>query len=106
MTIPAEEAASALRDAEAAAGRSAQAHGYRNASGHLFVWGAVWAVANACGQVSEHAGEIAWMVLVIVGIVGSMIVGQRQGERSPGVLATGGRTKALLMAAAIGGFGM
>ena len=102
MMIPADEAASALRDAEAAAGRSAQAHGYRNASGHLFVWGAVWGLANAFGQVSERAGGIAWMVLVIVGVVASLIVGRRQADSR----TAAGQVRALLIAAAIGGFAM
>ena len=100
MTIPAEEAASALRDAEAAAGRAAQARGYESGSLHLFVWGCVWAVANIAGQVSERAGQWAWTGLVIVGVAVSTLLGRRQAGRA------GGTAKALLVAAAIGGFGV
>ena len=101
MTIPAEEAASALRDAEAAAGRATQARGYQGASGHLFVWGAVWAIGNAAGQFSDRLGSTAWMVLTLVGVVASTLIGRRQMGR-----ARGGATRALLIACAIGGFGL
>ncbi|HEY3948813.1 hypothetical protein [Phenylobacterium sp.] len=101
MTIPAEEAASALKDAEAAAGRSARARGYQSGSGYLLVWGAVWTLANIAAQISERAGELAWTGLVILGVVASMVMGRRFGS---GV--AGGPVKALLVAAAIGGFGL
>lgn len=100
MTIPAEEAASALRDAEAAAGRSIQARGYQDSSNHLIVWGLVWAIANAVGQANEHAGEIAWMVLALVGVAASVLIGRRQADRP-----AGGSLRAALVACAIGGFG-
>jgi hypothetical protein len=99
MTIPAEEAASALRDAEAAAGRSAQARGYQSSSTYLFVWGAIWALANVAGQISQAAGAVAWTVLVVAGVIASTILGRRQATGSGSVL------KSLLVAAAIGGFG-
>jgi hypothetical protein len=99
MTIPAEEAASALRDAEAAAGRSTQARGYEAASGHLLLWGVIWAFANAAGQFNERAGETAWSVLVVVGILGSTFLGARQRQ------AKGAMLKAVMMGGAIGGFG-
>ena len=46
MTIQADEAASALKAAEAAAGRAAAAHGYRIASSYLILWGVIWTVGN------------------------------------------------------------
>ena len=101
MTIPAEEAAGALRDAEAAAGRSAAARAYHVASGHLFVWGAVWVAANMACQISLPLGQIAWAVGVAAGIVGSALVGRRQSAQAKG----GGSAKALLIAAALAGFG-
>ncbi|MBS0333088.1 MAG: hypothetical protein JSS35_09995 [Proteobacteria bacterium] len=100
MTIPAEEAASALRDAEAAAGRAAQARGYQSGSPYLFIWGAIWALANIAGQVSERAGETAWTGLVVLGVAASALLGRRRAG------AVGGTAKALLVAAAIGGFGV
>lgn len=101
MTIQADEAASALRDAEAAAGRATAAHGYRLASGYLILWGVVWAVANVASQVSPSLGQNLWLGGVIAGVVGSILLGRRKGaERS------GGRTwKGLLIAGAIAAFG-
>lgn len=100
MTIPAEEAANALRDAEAAASRSKQARGYQGASAYLVVWGVVWMLANAIGQLNERAGEMAWMMLSLAGVAASVVIGRRQGDR-PG----GGSLRAALVAVAIGGFG-
>ncbi len=100
MTIPAEEAAHALRDAQAAAGRSLQARGYQGASGYLIVWGVIWALANGVGQANPHAGQIAWMVLALIGVAISMRIGRGQGSRT-----AEGAARALLIAAAIGGFG-
>ena len=102
MTIPADEAADALKVAEAAAGRSATAHGYRLSSGHLFVWGAVWIVANIACQISLQLGQIAWMVAAVAGIIGSALIGRRQ--KSIGAKG-GGSARALVIAAALGGFG-
>jgi hypothetical protein len=102
MTIPANEAADALAAAEAAAGRSAAAHGYRAASGHLLVWGAVWILANLTCQVSLQFGRNAWMALAIAGIVGSALVGRRQGADRMG----GGWRRSLVIAAALILFGM
>jgi hypothetical protein len=101
MTIRADEAADALAAAEAAAGRSTAAHGYRIASGHLFVWGAVWIVANLACQVSLHLGQIAWTAGALAGIVGSTIIGRRQSLGGQ----TGGGVRSLVIAAALGGFG-
>lgn len=102
ITIPAEEAASALKDAEAAAGRAEAARGYHLASGYLILWGVVWVAGNVASQVSERVGITAWNVGVLIGVVGSFVMGARQ----RGVRARGGGVKALLVALAIGGFGM
>jgi hypothetical protein len=101
MTIQAEEAASALKDAEVAAGRATAAHAYRIASGFLILWGAIWAVANVACQVSPHLGQTVWTAGSLVGVAGSVILGSRR----RGARGKGGWLKALLVALAIGGFG-
>ena len=102
MTIPAEEAASALRDAEAAAGRAEAARGYRQASLYLILWGVIWAVANVASQVSIPAGIAAWNIGAAVGIAGSVTIGARQRRAGRG----GGWLRSLIVVLAIGGFGV
>lgn len=101
MSIQAEEAASTLKDAEAAAGRAEAAHGYRIASGFLILWGVIWTVGNLVTQVSPHAGQTAWMIGALIGMAGSAWMGSRQSGRQ----GKGGSLKAVLVALAIGGFG-
>jgi len=100
MTIPADEAASALKDASAAAGRANAAYGYRLASGYLILWGLVWTVANVATQLSPRLGGFVWLGGVIVGVLGSVAVGLRK----PAQGLPGRAWKSLLIAAAIVGF--
>ena len=101
MTIRADEAASALKEATAAAGRAEAAHGYRIASGFLILWGVIWAVANVATQVSLQLGQTVWGMGSLIGMIGSAVLGARQ----RGARGKGGWLKALLIALAIGGFG-
>jgi hypothetical protein len=106
MTLQVDEAASALRDAEAAAGRAASAHGYRIASSYLILWGVVWTAADVASQISPERGKIAWLVGVLIGVAGGVYLGVRQAARHVGRVQRGrkGWLQALIVAAAIGGF--
>jgi hypothetical protein len=84
MTIQREEAAQALRDAAAAADRSATAVGYQRSSHYLFLWGVVWAVANLAGYFRLPYGGLAWPTLMIAGIAGSVWIGARSGRSESG----------------------
>jgi FtsH-binding integral membrane protein len=98
VSIPREEAAEALRAAEAAANRSTTAVGYQRASGHLILWGAVWVVANVLAYFRAPYGTYLWPALMLFGVAGSFVLGLRAGRVS------GGRSSALtslLIAAAI-----
>jgi hypothetical protein len=101
MTIPTDEAVSALRDAEAAAGRAEAARGYDQASSYLFLWGVIWIVANVASQVSMPAGITVWNIGGLIGIAGSIALGARRGRAK----GTGGALKSFLVALAIAGFG-
>ena len=96
--IEAEERGARDALAEAAAGRATQARSYQGASGHLFVWGAVWAIGNAAGQFSDRLGSTAWMVLTLVGVVASTLIGRRQmgvgASARPGDPGLGARARA------------
>lgn len=101
MTIPADEAASALRDAEAAAGRSTRFQGYREASGFLILWGAIWAVMDVGYYFGPQAGNWVSLAGDAVGISGSVWLGVRLRRTAAG-RTWRGATSALLIAAAIG----
>ena len=79
-----EEAAQALREAEAAAGRSTLATGYKRTSPFLFLWGAIWIVANLCGVAGAPNGGLIWAGLCTLGIFGSIYLGLRLGGTGKG----------------------
>ena len=80
MTIQPEEAARALRDAEAAADRSAAAVGYQRSRQYLILWGLVWAMGNLAAFLRLPLGPYAFPALMLIGVVGSFIIGMRAGR--------------------------
>ena len=98
MIIDRDEAARALTEAKAAAARSTTAAGYQRVSGNLFVWGAVWIVANVAGFFRMPYGGVAFPALLLIGVAGSLAVGF-SGARGSARRDNGAR--ALLVAAAV-----
>ena len=80
MTIQPDEAARALRDAEAAADRSTAAVGYQRSSQHLILWGVVWAAGNIAAFLKLPLGSYAFAILMLIGIAGSFLLGMRAGR--------------------------
>lgn len=76
-----DEAAQALRDAEAAASRSVTAAGYQQLSAHLFIWGAVWIALNVAGVLKAPFGQYLFPGLMLAGLAGSLVVAARRGGR-------------------------
>jgi hypothetical protein len=106
MTIGREDAAQALKAAEDAAGRSERMHGYRGASGFLILWGVVWAIMDVGYFLGPQTGN--WLSLAgdVVGVAGSVLLGMRMRRRGSGRSPVRGVTGALLIAFAIGLFGL
>ena len=106
MPIEREDAAQALKAAEDAAGRSERMHGYRGASGFLILWGVVWAVMDVGYYLGPETG--GWLSLAgdVVGVAGSIFLGMRMKRRRPGSYPARGVVGALLIAFAIGLFGL
>jgi hypothetical protein len=100
VSIGREEAAQALKDAEAAAGRSAAATRYQQTSGYLILWGLVWGFGNLAAWLHAPDQNLVWFGLTLAGVVGSFILGVRRPKSGPG-----GGLKALLIAFSIAGFG-
>lgn len=106
MSIGRDEAAQALKDAEAAAGRSVAAVSYQRSSGYLILWGAVWALGNLSAYFNAPGANLTWFVLTAVGVIGSFVLGLRMRRREPGAGPRNSGVMALLIAVAIAGFGM
>jgi hypothetical protein len=70
MSIQPEEASAALRDIEHAERHSAALYGYRRASPHLILWGAIWIAGYGANYFRPNAW-IAWLALVPIGIAAS-----------------------------------
>lgn len=106
MPIGREDAAQALKAAEDAAGRSERLHGYRGASGFLILWGVVWAIMDIGYYLGPATGN--WLSLAgdAVGVGGSIFLGMRLRRRGPGAYPARGVVGALLIAFAIGLFGL
>jgi hypothetical protein len=80
VSIQPEEAARALKDAEAAADRSAAAVGYQRSSQYLILWGVVWAAGNLAAFLRLALGPYAFAGLMLIGVVGSVVIGLRAGR--------------------------
>jgi hypothetical protein len=78
MNISQAEAASALRDVDAATARTIEMRAYGYASPHLILWGLIWIVGYALmGALPQKDWGWIWLPLDLAGIVGSVMLGQR-----------------------------
>lgn len=105
MPIGREDAAQALKAAEDAAGRSQRLYGYRGAGGFLILWGIVWAAMDIGYYLGPAVGNGLSLAGDVVGIGGSVLLGMRM-KRRPGGYPARGVIGALLIALAIGLFGL
>lgn len=79
MTITPTEAADALRDIQRSATHSRQLKGYEYAAPYFFMWGLIWIVGYGATGL-DPANAWLWMPLAVGGVVGSFILGRRQGR--------------------------
>ena len=95
MAITQAEAASALREVEAATDRTVTMRAYSFASPHLILWGLVWILGyGLMGTLPPEQWGLVWAPLNGVGAGGSALIGwrtrhaaHRAGLRAPGVCA-------------------
>ena len=92
MTLSPQDAASALRDIEAAQARSATLHGYARSSPHLLLWGVLWVIAYGMNDLYPAYGRVIWACIVPIGLIGGFVIlrqaGLGAGWRYGGVAAT------------------
>jgi hypothetical protein len=86
--ITAEQAANALKEADATERRSFEAYSYSQSAPYCFVWGVVWLLgygleALAPEPYREWLGWW-WMGLSLAGAIASIVIGQRQSACRPG----------------------
>lgn len=81
MNITREDAASALREVDAATARSREARAYRIGGPHLLVWGVVWLVGYALtgllpalGLIRDAQIGLLWLVLSLLGVAGDLVL--------------------------------
>jgi hypothetical protein len=90
MPLSRNEAADALRDIAQTERRSSSAYGYKETAPFMFLWGGIWFVGYAMSDLRPEQAGWLWPVLVVLGFIGSSVIGSRQpakvrGERSDGL---------------------
>src|SRR5262249_7038661 len=77
-----QEAAESLKNARQTARRSGEAFGYRMASPHLFIWGAVWLAGYGASDLWPDRPTWIWLVVVALGAIAGFVAGQRNAPQS------------------------
>ncbi len=81
MVISQSEAAESLADVERVGRRTQVTNAYQAASPFLILWGLVWIAGyTATGLTTPALWGWVWLPAIIVGVVGSIVVGGRMGR--------------------------
>ena len=83
MSLSPGQAAENLREIERTERRSAEAHEYAASSPQFILWGLIWMAGYAGSYLLPHYGFVGainwlWLGLIVIGIVGSSILGRRR----------------------------
>ncbi len=81
MALSPDEAAQALSEIAAAETRSRTAYGYLIGGSYLILWGVIWVVCYSLVDFRPRDVSAIWLVGSTVGVIGSIILGRRRGER-------------------------
>jgi hypothetical protein len=83
MDVSLTEARDALRDVDKATALSNQSRGYRIAAPYLILWGVIWIVGYGAQALSAAilTGRL-WLVLDVVGLLGSGVIASRERGKS------------------------
>ena len=71
-----EQAADALKQADAAEKRSAQAYRYQRFAPYLFLWGAIWVIGYGASDLLPHWSGWVWLGLISVALAVSIAIGR------------------------------
>jgi len=78
MSLSQDQAAESLKEIDRTSRRSALAYSYASASPHLIMWGLLWMVGYSVSDFSPKLASPLWIVLLVTGIAGGMVIGRRQ----------------------------
>ena len=87
--ISAEQAAQALKEADATERRSFEAYSYSQSAPYCFVWGVVWLLGYGAEGLFpiDHPAWMWmgwwWMVISMAGALASVLIDRRQNARRP-----------------------
>lgn len=73
--ISPQQAADALKQADAAEKRSAQAYRYQRFAPYLFLWGVIWVVGYGASDLIPHWSGWVWLGLILVALAVSIAIG-------------------------------
>ncbi len=99
MSLSPQDAATTLHEAETAIRRSARAYGYRCASPHLILWGAIWVLGYCGSWLSPSLSGWFWAGLCVGGGLLSGYFGYR--TKTQVTAGMGWRIAALVAATAV-----
>ncbi|HMH64186.1 MAG TPA: hypothetical protein VK515_01290 [Rhizomicrobium sp.] len=77
ITINPQEAADALKQADAAERRSARAYVYQRFAPYLLLWGLIWVAGYGATDLVPRVAGWIWLGLVLVALSVSMAIGRR-----------------------------
>src|SRR3954471_16256097 len=90
MTLSSNQAAAALEDIDRTERRTQMAAGYSIASPYLILWGLIWVAGyGACAVLPPERWGLAWLPLIAVGTLGSVVLGMRPRPGRSGGAAVG-----------------
>jgi hypothetical protein len=75
VNISKDDATRALAEITAAGASSARWQHYRRFAPYLIMWGSIWVVANSVTDLHPAAGGLTWLVLSVLGSIGSFWLG-------------------------------
>jgi len=91
MPLSRNEAADALRDIAQTERRSSSAYGYKETAPFMFLWGVIWFVGYSASDLRPEQSSWLWPVLVVLGFVGSFVIGSRHPSKAKGGTSEGWR---------------
>jgi hypothetical protein len=90
MSVSREDAANALRLADAAEQRSRLLRGYQGAAPHLIIWGCVYAAAYTFSYFQPARGGLVWLVVVPLALSADVAIARRdRGDRANWIAVPG-----------------
>jgi hypothetical protein len=86
MALSRDEAAQALKDVQHMESLSGELRGYQGASPYFIVWGLVWMIGYAGGDLAPQFRTLVWGGAIAFGTICSIVLAQHYGRAGSGSL--------------------